>query len=426
MIAVASLIVLIAVIAFSAVTKKNAGVVGLVAAYIFSIAAAKCGTEINVSKVVTGNWPTSVFFIVLATTFLFGIATLNGTTQALSKNIVCLARGNAKILPVIFFLFGAIISAAGAGGLIVAVIMPIALFVAVENGISVLMMSLVTMGGIMVGGLSPLAINGIVAQQLSVENNIIGESLSGYLPLWGAYATAMTLFSIGAYFLLGGLHPKKMENAATPHFTGFDKNQTLTLTAILVVLIGVIFFGQNIGLISFACAGVLLMLGAVDQKKAIAAVPWSTIILICGMSVLICGMSVLISVVNTCGGIAFLSDGLENIIGERTAQPIMMVLGGLMGAVSSGTGVVMPTLIPLSAELSQTLGISSMSIVIGVIVGTNGVVISPLSTVGGICVGCAPESVDKDKLYNQLLLAAVSFIVMSVVLSFIGVFRIFG
>lgn len=55
MIAVASLIVLIAVIAFSAVTKKNAGVVGLVAAYIFSIAAAKCGTEINVSKVVTGN-----------------------------------------------------------------------------------------------------------------------------------------------------------------------------------------------------------------------------------------------------------------------------------------------------------------------------------------------------------------------------------
>ena len=34
MIAVASLIVLIAVIAFSAVTKKNAGVVGLVAAYI--------------------------------------------------------------------------------------------------------------------------------------------------------------------------------------------------------------------------------------------------------------------------------------------------------------------------------------------------------------------------------------------------------
>ena len=54
--------------------------------------------------------------------------------------------------------------------------------------------------------------------------------------------------------------------------------------------------------------------------------------------------------------------------------------------VGSGTGVVMPTLIPLATELSGTLGMSALSLVIGVIVGTNGVVISPLSTVGSICV----------------------------------------
>lgn len=417
-VAIASLVVLVAVIAISAITKKNAGVIGLVAAYILALVASANGVDINVSKIVTSNWPTSVFFIVLATTFLFGIATINGTTQALSRNIVCLARGNAKLLPIIFFIFGAIISAAGAGGLIVAVIMPIALFVAVENGISVLMMSLVTMGGIMVGGLSPLAINGIVAQQLSVENGVIAEGLSGYMPLWGAYAAAMGVFSIAAYFILGGLKPKVV-NAEKPHFVGFDRNQTMTLIAIIVVLVGVIFFGQNIGLISFACAGLLLMLGAVDQKKAIAAIPWSTIILICGMSVLI-------SVVNKCGGIDFLSEKLEGVMTEKSAQPIMVVLGGLMGAVSSGTGVVMPTLIPLATELSGTLGMSALSLVIGVIVGTNGVVISPLSTVGGICVGCAPESVNKDKLYNQLLLSAVLFIVLSTAASAIGLFGVFG
>lgn len=418
MIAVASLIVLVGVIALSVVTKKNAGVIGLVAAYIFALIANACGTNISVSKIVTGNWPMSVFFIVLATTFLFGIATLNGTTQALSKNIVCLARGNAKVLPILFFLFGTIISAAGAGGLIVAVIMPVALFVAVENGISVLMMSLVTMGGIMVGGLSPLAINGIVAQQLSVSNGIIEEGLAGYMPLWGAYAAAMTVFSIAAYFIFGGLKPQKTATEK-PHFVPFDSKQWMTIAAIVVVLVGVIFFGQNIGLISFACAGVLLLVSAVDQKKAIASIPWSTIILICGMSVLI-------SVVNACGGIAFLSDKLENVMGARSAQPIMVVLGGLMGAVSSGTGVVMPTLIPLAADLSGKLGISALTMVIGVIVGTNGVVISPLSTVGGICVACAPESINKDKLYNQLLLAAVTFIAFSTIASALGLFGIFG
>ena len=413
MIAVASLIVLVAVIALSVITKKNAGVIGLVAAYIFALVAHACGTDINVSKIVTSNWPTSVFFIVLSTTFLFGIATLNGTTQALSKNIVCLARGNAKVLPIIFFIFGALISAAGAGGLIVAVIMPVALFVAMENGISELMMSLVTKGGIMVGGLSPLAINGIVASQLSAE-----QGITNYNPLWAAYAVSMTIFSLGAYLLLGGLKCKKM--TTTPQFVKFDKNQTITLVAIVAVVVCVVFFGMDIGLVCFTCAGILLMLNVADQKKAIAAIPWATILLIGGMAVLI-------SVVKTCGGIDFLSDKLSNVMGPRSAQPIFVILGGLMGAVSSGTGVVMPTLIPLASELAGQLGtVSAQKLIVGVIVGTNGVVISPLSTVGGIAVGSAPEAVDKDKLYNELLLSAIAFILLNAIASALGLFAIFG
>lgn len=413
-IAVASLAVLAAVIALSVITKKNAGIIGLIAAYVFGLVASECGVDINVGKIATSGWPMSVFFIVLATTFLFGIANINGTTQALSKNIVCLARGNNRLIPLLFFVVGAVISGAGAGGLIVAVIMPIALYVAVENGISVMMMSLVTMGGIMVGGLSPLAINGIVASQLAAE-----QGLTNYNPMWAAYAVSMTIFSLAIYLIFGGLKAgKKTEKA---HFEPFTKQQLMTIGAIAVVLIGVIFFGQNIGLISFACAGLLLMFGAADQKKAISAIPWSTIILICGMSVLI-------TVVSGCGGISFLSEKLSAVMGERSSQPIMVILGGLMGAVSSGTGVVMPTLIPMAAELAGELGenVTALTLIIGVIVGTNGVVISPLSTVGGICVASAPESVNKDKLYNQLLIAAVSFILLNAAASAFGLFRVFG
>lgn len=413
MIPICSLIVLAAVIALSVVTKKNAGIIAIMAAFIFSTIAAASGVEINPAKIVTNGWPMSVFFIVLSTTFLFGIANLNGTTETLSKNIVCLARGNAKLLPILFFLLGAVVSGAGAGGLIVAVIMPVALYVAVENNISVLMMSLVTMGGIMVGGLSPLAINGIVAKQLALE-----QGLENYNAMWLAYGVSMTIFSIGAYLLLGGLKLKKMEQK--PQFVGFSRNQIITLAAILAVLVGVIFFSLDIGLMCFTCAGVLLLLNVADQKKAIAAIPWSTILLIGGMAVLI-------SVVNTCGGIDFLSQKLSAIMTERSAQPIFVVLGGLMGAVSSGTGVVMPTLIPLASQLAAEMGtVSAMRLVIGVVVGTNGVVISPLSTVGGIAVGSAPESVDKDKLYNQLLLAAVCFIVLNVIASALGLLNVFG
>ncbi len=413
MIPVLSLVVLVAVIALSVVTKKNAGILAIVAAFIFSSIAAAGGVEITVSKIVSSGWPMSVFFIVLSTTFLFGIATLNGTTEALSKNIACLSGGDARLLPILFFILGAIVSAAGAGGLIVAVIMPIALFVAVENNISALMMSLVTMGGIMVGGLSPLAINGIVAKQLAEE-----QGLYNYNTMWLAYGVSMTIFSFAAYFLFGGLKLKKMETR--PSFERFNGKQLLTLAAILAVLIGVIFFKQDIGLMCFSCAGILLLLNAADQKKAIASIPWATILLIGGMAVLI-------NVVKTCGGIDFLADKLSNVMGPRSAQPIFVILGGLMGAVSSGTGVVMPTLIPLASQLSAELGtVSATRLVTGVIVGTNGVVISPLSTVGGIAVGSAPESVDKDKLYNQLLLAAVSFILLNALASALGLFYVFG
>ena len=413
MIPICSLIVLIAVIAISVITKKNAGIIAIIAAFIFSTIAAANGVDIKVAKIVASGWPMSVFFIVLSTTFLFGIANLNGTTEALSQNIACLARGNAKLLPILFFVLGAIVSGAGAGGLVVAIIMPIALYVALENGISIIMMSVVTMGGIMVGGLSPLAINGIVAKQLAAEQGLVN-----YAPMWAAYAVSMTIFSAAAYLIFGGLKLKKMKQI--PKFVGFDRNQTITLAAIVVVLIAVIFFKQDIGLMCFTCAGILLLLNTVDQKKAIAAIPWSTIILICGMAVLI-------NVVKTCGGIDFLSDKLSAVMGPRSAQPIFVLLGGLMGAVSSGTGVVMPTLIPLASQLAAELGtVSAMRLVIGVIVGTNGVVISPLSTVGGICVGSAPESVDKDKLYNQLLLAAVAFILLNTAASALGLFNVFG
>ncbi|MEA4891099.1 MAG: SLC13 family permease [Peptococcaceae bacterium] len=416
MIPVLSLIVLIAVIALSIVTKKNAGIIGLIAAYLFAVAAANQGVEINVAKIATGGWPMTVFFIVLSTTFLFGIANINGTTQVLSRNIICLARGNNKLLPLIFFVFGAIISGAGAGGLIVAVIMPIALFVAVQNRIPVMMMSLVTMGGIMVGGLSPLAINGIVAKQLALE-----QGMTDYGSMWLAYAVSMTIFSLAIYLIFGGLKAKNDTAAEKAEFTSFNKQQLMTLAAILAVLVGVIFFKQDIGLISFTCAGLLLLFNAADQKEAIASIPWATVILICGMAVLI-------NVVKTVGGIDWLSDKLSNVMGPRSAQAIMVILGGLMGAVSSGTGVVMPTLIPLASQLAaQSAGtMSAMNLTIGVVVGTNGVVISPLSTVGGICVACAPEGVNRDKLYNQLLLAAVCFILLNAAASFIGLFNFLG
>ena len=167
------------VILFAAVTKKNCGVIALVAAYVFGIFVLK----MKPAEIYAKGWPMGVFFIALSTTFLFAIANVNGTIEAMAKNIAYFAHGSAKLLPVVFFIGGAIISGIGAGGLVIAVIAPIALYVAVQNKIPVLMMSLVTMGGIMAGGLSPVAINGLVANRIAMAQNIPGYTYIRY-PAW--------------------------------------------------------------------------------------------------------------------------------------------------------------------------------------------------------------------------------------------------
>lgn len=405
---VIALAILVGVIALSVITKKNCGIIGLTAAYFL-------GTFVvgmKASAIFAKGWPMGVFFIALSTTFLFAIANVNGTIKVMAQNIAYFAKGSAKLLPIIFFIGGAVISGIGAGGLVVAIIMPIALYVAVQNHIPVLMMSLVTMGGIMVGGLSPLAINGIVANRLASA-----QGVTNYTLLWMPYAVSMSIFSLLAYLVFGGLRLPRAEMAEDAQFTSFDRNQKLTLMAIAILLIGVVAFKQNLGLLAFACAGLLILLNAADQKKAIAATPWATLLLICGMGVLI-------HVVDVAGGVKYLAAGLQQVLTSQSAKPIFVALGGLMGAVSSGTGVVMPTLIPLAAKMANSMPEigSPLTLIISVVVGTNGVVISPLSTVGGLCVASAPEGVDKGRLYNQLLLSAILFCSANAVAAYFNLF----
>jgi len=407
--AAVSLVVFAGVIALGAVTGKNCGIIALVAAYVLGV----FGLHVKASVIYMQGWPMGVFFIALSTTFLFAIAGVNGTIEVMAKNIAVFAHGSARMLPVAFFVGGAVISGIGAGGLVIAVIAPIALYIAVENKIPVLMMSLVTMGGIMVGGLSPVAINGLVANRLAMAQNIPGYS---YAALWAPYAAAMTIFSLAAYILMGGLSLPARKDGAASGLTPFNRNQALTIAAVAVLLIGVIAFKQDLGLLAFACAGMLIVLGAADQKKALAATPWGTLILICGMSVLL-------KVVVAAGGFRYLEELLKSTMNADTVRPAFVALGGVMGAVSSGTGVVMPTLIPMAAEVSKQpeMG-TALELITAVIVGTNGVVISPLSTVGALCVAGAPEGVDRSKLYNQLLLSALCF---SVCCAAAAYFRLF-
>lgn len=402
-----SLLCLAVVVFIAAKFSKNAGIVAVLFAYVFGIFVV--GMK---AKDILAGWPNSIIFTTLGVTLLFGVANLNGTTEKMAKCVVYFARGNRKILPIAFFVFNGILAGSGGGTPLCALLLPLAMTVGVQNDIQPMVMALMSMGGLMVGGLSPLSLNGIVAGGLAAELGVT------YGPIWLAYSIGMTVFSFAAYFLLGGWKLQKDESAAAT-MEHFDTKQILTMVAILIILLGALFFGQDIGLLSFGLGAILVIFNFAEEKAVIKSMPWSTVIMIAGMSILI-------KVVTTAGGIDWLSEKVSTVMTPVTVYPAIVLSGALLGAVSSGTGVAMPTLIPAAGAIAQTMGISAAGLVCAVTVGINSVVISPLSTIGAMCLTGTPETVDKQKMYNQLLLSAGVITLMNIVLAFVGFYRLFG
>ncbi len=403
----ASLLILAVVVFIAAKFNKNAGIVAVLFAYVFGIFVV--GMK---AKEVIGGWPNSIIFTTIGVTLLFGVSNINGTTEKMAKSVVYFSKGNTKLLPIAFFIFNGIIAGSGGGTPLCSLLLPLAMTIGVNTGIKPMVMALMSMGGLMVGGMSPLSLNGIVAGGLAKELGVT------YGPIWLAYSIGMTVFAFAAYFILGGWKMPKAE-ITEAKMEKFDTKQIITMLTILIVLVGALFFGQDIGLLTFSLGTILLLFNFADEKAVVKSMPWTTVLMISGMSILI-------GVVTKAGGISWLSDKISTIMGPVTVYPAITLTGALLGAVSSGTGVAMPTLIPLAGEIASTMGLSVAGLVCAVTVGINSVVISPLSTIGAMCLSGTPETVDKDKMYRQLLLSAGIITLMNIVLAFVGFYKIFG
>jgi len=115
------------------------------------------------------------------------------------------------------------------------------------------------------------------------------------------------------------------------------------------MIISVIMFKVNVGLMAFAVGTILVLLGAGDEKKAISKIPWNVILLVLGVGVLM-------NIVSLSGGIILMAEGMTKIMTAKTAPSIMAVSASVMSFFSSGLGVVFPTLIPTSSIIADSLG----------------------------------------------------------------------
>lgn len=389
----------------------NTGLVSILMAFV--VGHFMLGLE---GKEIVSGWPTDLFFILLGMTLLFGIAKANGTLILITKKISSLARGNTKLLPIIFFVLTGVIAGIGPGNIAaVALMSPIAMELTDSEDIPEILMATMIISGSLAGALSPLAPTGIIAINLAME-----QGLEVTKSIFLSCISTSIIMGVLFYFVFEG-HKLKKKNVIIRNIQNLNKEQKITSLIILLVIIGILVFKIDIGLIAFSGAVVLLLLGVVDEKDAIDEVPWGTLILVSGVAVLV-------NVVGIGGGIDFLSGFLARIMGEKTATSIMAITAGLMSAVSSASGVVLPTLIPTIPKISMEIGgtMNEIALVSAIVVGAHTVTFSPLSTLGAIALSSSTEKTDKQKFFGQLLAVGLLSVLLAGILGLLGLYNIWS
>jgi Na+/H+ antiporter NhaD/arsenite permease-like protein len=395
----------------SCISEINVGVLAIAFAFVIGVFFG----EMRVADVAAG-FPTPLFLILIGVTLLFSLASVNGTLDKLARRSVKLARGNVGMIPVLFFFLSAGLAAIGAGNIATtAMLAPVAMAVAGNMGISGFLMTVAICCGANAGALSPFAPTGVIANGLLARMGITGQEW----PTFFNNFIAEAFVGLTGYLVFGGYRlfshtasPTSIlkDEALLAHEGAFTWNQKLTMGIIGLLLLCVCFLGIDVGMGAIIGAAVLTICRASNEEAAIKAMPWNVI-------VMVCGVTVLISILEKKGGMDLFTSMLARFSTETSVTGVMAFVTGLISVYSSSSGVVLPAFLPTIPGLIQKIGGGDpMAIASSVNVGAHLVDVSPLSTLGALCIANAAATENRRTLFNKLMIWGLS---MSVVGAFV-------
>lgn len=406
-----ALTALVIVIIISAIrTDLNTGLLSVALAYLIGVYFA----GLTVSEVST-YLPEQLVLTLVGVTLLFEMAHENGTLDKLAGLAMSSVRGHPTFLPIVFFLFTFLFSAIGPGNIAaVALIAPIGMVVAINSGINPLVMAIMICTGANAGAFSPVALTGIINTGLMNEIGITDTSIA--LQIFLLVAGLQSISALLAYFFFSGYRIEKTNVTTQPLVQlnkKFNIQQIITLISIFVLVIGVIVFDISVTVGTFVLAGLLGLFKIGDAEKGLQKLPW-------GIISLVAGISVLVGLLETTGGLDLATNILATYSSTNTINGLLAFVTGLISIYSSSSGVVMPTFIPLLPSLIQTLGGGDLiDMVVAVNVGSHLVDVSPLSTLGALCLAALPETVNKSTIFRKLLFWGLSMSIIGGLLAFI-------
>jgi di/tricarboxylate transporter len=440
-----SILVLGLIFVIATVLPVNIGVLAFVAAFLVGTLVADQSTD----DIIAG-FPSDLFLTLVGITFLFAVAQNNGTVDWLIDLAVRAVRGRIGAIPWIMFALAAVLTAVGAvspGA--VAIIAPIALGFAAQYQISPLLMGLMVIHGAQAGGFSPISIYGGITNGVVEEAGLPLNEVATFLAsLVVNLAVAVLLFVV-----MGGrdLLRRRAEVPEAPAGEG-DGNgprvlaaspqqgaqvygdaemearteerelerpretpeareapeapddqpqpsrayQLLTVAGILTLAALTLFFELDIGFVAITIGLVLVLIAPQLQRRAVGQVPWPEILLITGVGTYV-------GVLEEMGTIDYVGESVADLASPLLVALLLCFIGAVVSAFASSTAV-LGSLIPLAVPFLQAgTGVSPVGFIAAMAVSSTIVDVSPFSTNGALVLANAPDSVDRDRFFRQLV-----------------------
>jgi Na+/H+ antiporter NhaD/arsenite permease-like protein len=410
-----SLLALVVAILVSCTARVNVGILALALAWGVGLYTG-AGAEL-----VTASFPAGLFLTLAGVTLLFALTEVNGTIDRVAAVALRLARGDARLLPWLLFLIAGAISSVGPGAIAsVALVAPMGMAVGQRSGRSPFLTALAVANGANAGNLSPVSAVGVIANTKIVEAGLGSHSLKVWAANFLAHVlvTALAYVALGAYRAGGPRSGARGDDAGAPTGsaaavtraaaeakatagTGLSRGQWLTVTVVGAWILGVVVWRWPLGASAFAAALALILLGAADEAAALKRLPWSAVIMVTGMSLLV-------TAVEKTGGLELFTALLARLATPASVNGVIAFVTGLISTYSSTSGVVLPTFLPTVPGLVERLGGGEpLAIALSINVGASLVDVSPLSTLGALCVA-AVASADATDLFRKLMVWGLS------------------
>jgi di/tricarboxylate transporter len=269
-------------------------------------------------------------------------------------------------------------------------------------GLPVFLTALMVGNGANAGNLSPLSAVGVIANERMRDAGLGGHE-------WKVFAAnflAHVLVAVVAYAFLARTLDARRGSGGLAEHDPMSRRHEVTLAIVAAWIAAVVFAGAPLGLAAFAASVLIIVSRAAEETAALKRMPWGAIIMVCGMTMLV-------TAAEKAGGLQLFTSLLAGLATPRTINGLIAFVTGVISTASSTSGVVLPTFLPMSPGLvTQVGGGDPLAVALSINVGSSVVDVSPLSTLGALCVTAVMDPDASRDLFRKLMVWGLSMTIV--------------